>query len=179
MIRAISILSVLAVFAGAQEVPTRKGNSVSIDPVPLTTITRGKPGTVQLRFHVSPGFHVNSNTPKSEFLIPTALRLNPPTDVVIGKVTYPEGREMAFAFSPDDKLSVYSGTFVLNVIVRPLASVLPAKYAVHGQLKYQACDNAACYPPKQLPVDFEIKVIKAAATATGRRNPAQSPHAHR
>jgi hypothetical protein len=97
---------------------------------------------------------------------------------VIGRITYPEGREMAFAFSPDDKLSVYSGTFLLDVVVRPLASVLPAKYAVHGQLKYQACDNAACYPPRQLPVDFEVKVIRA-AVETVRKNPAQSPHAHR
>jgi hypothetical protein len=49
---------------------------------------------------------------------------------------------------------------------------------IHGQLKYQACDKAACYPPKTVPVKFEIKVAKGAASAP-RRNPAQSPHAHR
>jgi hypothetical protein len=175
----ISILAMLAAFAGAQQSSlSRKGNSVSVDPIPLTSIARGKPGTVSIRFHVSPGFHVNSNTPKSEFLIPTALKLNPPTDIVIGKITYPEGREMAFAFSPEDKLSVYSGNFTLNVVVRPLGTVLPAKYAVHGQLRYQSCDNAACYPPKQLPVNFEIKVVKAKAESV-HKNPAQSPHVHR
>jgi hypothetical protein len=43
-------------------------------------------------------------------------------------------------------------------------------------MRYQACDNAACYPPKQLPVQFEVKVVKAPrATA---KNPAQSPHVH-
>jgi hypothetical protein len=44
-------------------------------------------------------------------------------------------------------------------------------------LKYQACDKAACYPPKQLPVDFGIQVLKNAPPA--RKNPAQSPHIHR
>jgi len=63
------------------------------------------------------------------------------------------------------------------VLVRPLRTVMPAKYAVHGMLKYQACDNAACYPPKQLPISFEIKVIKA-ASETRHRNPAQSPNIH-
>jgi hypothetical protein len=54
--------------------------------------------------------------------------------------------------------------------------VIAGKYAVHGELKYQACDNAACYPPKKIPVDFQVKVVKGAAPV--RRNPRQSPHIH-
>lgn len=145
-------------------------------PEPLTTITQGKPATVDLQFRVGSGFHINSNTPKSEFLIPTVLKMSPPTDIVIGKVTYPAGDEMSFPFAPDEKLSVYSGDFTLSVLVRPL-HVLPGKYMMHGSLRYQACDNAACYPPKQLPVQFEVKIAKAPPAA--RPNPAQSPHAHR
>jgi hypothetical protein len=48
---------------------------------------------------------------------------------------------------------------------------------LRGNLKYQACDNAACYPPKQLPVEFEVKIAKDVPPPT--KNPAQSPHAHR
>jgi hypothetical protein len=119
---------------------------------------------------------VNSNLPKSEFLIPTVLKLSAPTDIVIGRVTYPAGSEMSFAFAPEDKLSVYSGEFPVVVEVRPLAEVIPAKYMIRGELKYQACDNAACYPPKKLPVQFEVKVIKGPPPR--RRNPGQSPHIH-
>ena len=85
------------------------------------TVTRGKPNTVNLRFRVGAGFHVNSNKPKSEFLIPTVLKLSAPTDIVIGRVTYPAGTEMSFAFAPEDKLSVYTGEFPVAVEVRPLA----------------------------------------------------------
>jgi hypothetical protein len=60
--------------------------------------------------------------------------------------------------------------------VRPLHTVVPGKYAIHGELKYQACDNAACYPPKKLPIGFDVKVLKNASP--GGKNPAQSPHAH-
>jgi Disulphide bond corrector protein DsbC len=160
----------------AQDSPGRKSPSVSMSPAPVVTVTRGKSNPVNLRFHVGSGFHVNSNQPKSEFLIPTTLKLSAPTDIVIGRVTYPAGSEMSFAFAPDDKLSVYTGEFPVVVEVRPLAEVIPAKYMIRGELKYQACDNAACYPPKKLPVQFEVQVVKAPPPP--RKNPGQSPHVH-
>jgi hypothetical protein len=161
----------------AQDLTGPKAPSVSMSPPPLTSIHAGKPGQVELRFHVASGFHINSNTPKSEFLIPTVLKLDAPTDIMIGRVTYPKGEELSFPFAPDEKLSVYSGTFDVGIVVRPLHDVVPIKYMIRGKLRYQACDKAACYPPKNLPVQFEVKVGKPVAT-THRRNPAQSPHIH-
>jgi hypothetical protein len=166
----------LSVASSAQDSPGKKVPSVTMAPAGVTNVTRGKANPVELHFRVGGGFHVNSNTPKSEFLIPTALKLEAPTDIVLGKVTYPAGQDMSFPFAPDEKLSVYTGDFAVTVSVRPLAHVLPGKYVFRGNLKYQACDNAACYPPKQLPVEFEVKVVKAPATK--KANPAQSPHAH-
>jgi hypothetical protein len=160
----------------AQDSLGRKTPSVTVSPAPAATAIRGKATTVELRFHVGSGFHINSNKPAADYLIPTTLKLDVPTDIVVGKITYPPGEQMSFAFAPDEKLSVYSGEFDLSVQVRPLASVLPSKYEIRGRLKYQACDNAACYPPKQLPVNFQVKVIKAPPPA--KKNPAQSPHAH-
>jgi len=161
-----------------QDISGRKAPSITLSPPGVTTVTRGKPGKVELRFRVNSGFHVNSNTPKSEFLIPTVLKLDAPTDIAVGKITYPAGEEMSFPFSPDEKLSVYTGEFPLTVVIHPLTSVAPGKYLLRGELKYQACDNAACYPPKKLPVEFEVKVVKAPPQPSHRPNPAQSPHVH-
>jgi thiol:disulfide interchange protein len=171
------IAAVLCVPLLAQEFSQQRPPSVKMNDAGVTNVTRGKAGNVTLHFEVEHGYHVNSNTPTAEFLIPTSLRLTAPTDIVIGRITYPKGQEMSFEFAPDEKLSVYSGGFDIGVVVRPLAGVVAAKYAVRGQLKYQACDKAACYPPKQLPVDFGIQVLKNAPPA--RKNPAQSPHIHR
>ena len=156
-----------------QDIPGKKIPSVTMSPAPISTVTRGKANTVTLQFHVGSGFHINSNKPSAEYLIPTTLKLDPPTDIVAGQTTYPAGQEMSFAFAPDEKLSVYSGDFTLKVSVRPLSSVLPSKYEVRGTLRYQACDNAACYPPRNLPVKFEVKVVKAPPAR--KKNPAQSP----
>ncbi len=166
---------VLGAAASAQDAPPIKP-VVSMAPAPVVTITQGKASPVPLSFRVARGYHINSNQPKSEFLIPTALKISATTDIVIGGTTYPDGHDMSFAFAPDEKLNVYTGDFEVDVSVRPLRSVQPGKYIVRGNLKYQACDKAACYPPQQLPVSFEVRIGKAAPRA--RKNPAQSPHSH-
>ena len=161
----------------AQELAVKKGPTVTMAPAPLTTVTRGKSNSVELQFRVAAGFHINSNQPAERYLIPTAVKLDPPTDLVVGKTTYPPGKESSFAFAPDEKLSVYTGDFAVTVQVRPLASVLPGKYEIRGKLRYQACDNAQCYPAKTLPLQFEVKVVKAPVPPA--KNPPQSPHEHR
>jgi len=153
-----------------------KAPTLTMAAVPLTTTQRAQQTMVNLNFRVPPGYHINSNTPKSEFLIPTALKMDLPTDIILGKIEYPPGEDATFPFSPDEKLSVYSGDFTIALGVHPLKSVVPGKYVMHGVLRYQACDNAACYPPKTLPVSFEVKVIKE--PAEHHANPAQSPHIH-
>jgi hypothetical protein len=167
-------LLVLAVTAVIAQVPPAP--SVTIQPVAPVTATRTQQTKVELNFRVTPGFHVNSNTPKSEFLIPTALKMDLPTDIVLGKIEYPPGKDVTFPFSPDESLSVYTGDFTVALEVHPLKSVVPGKYVMHGVLRYQACDNAQCFPPKALPVSFDVKVVKEPATPT--KNPGQSPHIH-
>lgn len=166
----------LSTLASAQEEFGQQGPALKVSPVPVVSVVQGKSATVPLSFHVPNGYHINSNKPKSEFLIPTVLKVEATTDIVIGKTTYPDGHDMSFAFAPDEKLNVYTGDFNVDVLVRPLHSAQPGKYIVRGTLKYQACDNKACYPPKKLPVSFDVKIAKAPVSRG--KNPAQSPHAH-
>jgi hypothetical protein len=156
--------------------PGHKRPSITVAPVPLTTIVRGDSGWVSLHFEVGGGFHVNSHTPSEPYLIPTSIIWDPPTDIVLEGTTYPKGELRSFAFAPNTQLSVYAGAFTATVQVHPLASVVPTRYMVRGRLKYQACDNAACYPPRTTPVEFEIKVVRGARQR--RPNPPQSPGVH-
>ena len=171
-----SALLLLSAWASAQDDLGPQGPTVTLASAPIVTIVQGKPATVPLAFRVASGYHINSNQPKSEFLIPTVLKVEATTDIVIGKTTYPQGQDTSFPFDPDEKLNVYTGDFTVDVLVRPLHTVQAGKYVIRGTLKYQACDNAACYPPKQLPISFDVKIGKAPPAP--RKNPAQSPHAH-
>lgn len=172
-----SALFLFSAWASAQDDLGPQGPAVKMAPAPVVTAVQGKSATVPLSFRVASGYHINSNKPKSEFLIPTVLKIEATTDIVIGRTTYPEGQDMSFAFAPDEKLNVYTGDFKVHVLVRPLHSVQAGKYIVRATLKYQACDNAACYPPKLLPISFDVKIAKAPPAHI--RNPAQSPHVHR
>ena len=112
------------------------------------SVPAGKAGVLELRFKVKDGFHVNSHTPKSELLIPTQIALQPVSGVKTGEVVYPAGTAYSFSFDPKEKLDVYTGEFVVKVPVVAAAG----EHAVAGSLRYQACDHAACYPPRSLAV---------------------------
>ena len=168
------ILLVASSLTSAQMPP--KAPIVTMDAVPLLTAQRAKETMVNLNFRVPAGYHINSNMPKSEYLLPTALKMDLPTDIILGKINYPAGEETSFPFSPDEKLSVYTGDFTIALGVHPLHSVVPGKYVMHGVLRYQGCDNAQCFPPKNVPVSFEVKVVKE--PPEHHANPAQSPHIH-
>ena len=44
---------------------------------------------------------------------------------MIGRVTFPAGEEMSFAFAPDDKLSVYTGEFPVTRNCAPWRECFP------------------------------------------------------
>jgi len=115
-------------------------------------VAAGKKSVLELRFHVNDGFHVNSHTPKSELLIPTNLTLQPAEGVKAAAAEYPAGTAYSFSFQPGEKLDVYTGAFMVKVPVVAQAG----SYTLNGVLHYQACDNAACYPPKSLPVQVVV-----------------------
>ncbi|MCU1323602.1 MAG: hypothetical protein JWM43_3251 [Acidobacteriaceae bacterium] len=113
-------------------------------------VKAGKPSMVELHFRVRDGFHVNSHTPKSELLIPTVLKLQPADGVKAAEIMYQAGTSYSFAFEPKEKLDVYTGAFTVKVPVFANAG----EHTIDAALRYQACDNAACYPPKTLPLQI-------------------------
>ena len=173
------VLLLMTAPAVAQVVASKPGATqrVAFAQVAPVRVAAGKSTTVELPFRVTRGYHINSHKPTSELLIATALSVKPPTDIAIIKLTYPAGEDRSFPFSPGDKLNVYTGDFAVTGMVRAARTTPPGRYRVKGILKYQACDDRACYPPGQLPVAFDVKITKAASTRP-RRNPAQSPHVH-
>lgn len=169
----------LSVCGFAADAPILPDRVVALGPAAAVTVTPGKPTRVTLQFRVASGFHINSNHPTSELLVPTALSLDPPTDIAIGRVTYPAGVDANFTFAPSETLSVYAGRFDITAVMSAAKTATPGKYRVHAKLRYQACDDRACYPPKSVPADFDITVLKSKSSKTGVVRRGQSPHIHK
>jgi len=79
----------------AQDIPGRKAPSINMVDPGITTAIRGKAANIDLFFRVSQGFHVNSNKPRSEYLIPTTLRLT--ALLLLPRVRRPLGRASRLA----------------------------------------------------------------------------------
>jgi hypothetical protein len=141
-------------------------------------VSPGHSAPVQFTFHVQDPYHINSSQPLTEELIPTQLHFSLPPEVAFGKLQYPAGKPMSFPFDPKTKLSVYSGDFVIKGVVLAPGQASSGTYTVHGELKYQACDNNACYPPKKLPFAFNVKVGSAGKSVPKARPTKTSPHIH-
>jgi hypothetical protein len=148
----------LAVLMAAQSMDDKP--FVVMAPMGKVQVRAGATKAVSLDFRVGPEYHINSHTPKSPLLIPTAIKLEAQAPVVLGDVKYPAGQDVSFAFSGDEKLNVYSGDFTIDASLKAPADAAAGSYLVKGALRFQACDHSACYPPRNLPVEFQVTVVK-------------------
>jgi hypothetical protein len=168
-----------AALLGGQETTAPQGrmfvNFVSAGNI---VVTPGHSAPVQFSFHVEAPYHINSSKPLAEELIPTQLHFSLPAEVAIGKLQYPAGSQMSFPFDPSTKLSVYSGDFIIRGLVLAPGQASTGTYTIHGELRYQACDNNSCYPPKKLPFTFNVKVGSGSKGVPKARPTKSSPHIH-
>jgi Disulphide bond corrector protein DsbC len=116
------------------------------------TLAAGKASPVALHFRIAPGLHINSHSPKDDYLIPTAFSIPEGSGVKLENASYPAGAEFVLPADPGTKLSVYTKEFTVQA--QFLAE--PGDHLVKAKLRYQACDLTACMPPKTITVPIDI-----------------------
>lgn len=115
-----------------------------------------------LELVIAPGWHVNAATPRDEFLIPTTLALSPPAGMTAGPVRWPEPVDRPLAFSGGKPMLLFEGTVRATA---PLSgSAEPTAGPLRATLRYQACNDTTCLPPKT--VELEAATPDAAAAVT-------------
>jgi hypothetical protein len=144
----------------AQHTASKTAQQVAVLPTAMAQVAPGSPTHVTIHVRIAPGMHINSNQVTSEVLRPTELKLQPPTELMVGKVEYPRGIDYTIPLLPDEKLNVYSGNIALRVLVRAFDNTPTGRFRVHGELRYQACSDRECLPPKSVPVAFDVHVTR-------------------
>lgn len=152
-------LALPAVLAGAQSPlldeprrPVAKSEAVEYLYPEQVTVAAGKASPVSLHFRIAPGLHINSHAPKDEFLIPTVLSFPADSGVRLENAAYPAGVDFVLPADPKTKLNVYSGEFA----VQAKLTAQPGDHLVEAKLRYQACDQNACMPPKTITVPIDV-----------------------
>ncbi len=115
---------------------------------------------VKIPVTVKDGYHVNSNKPAEEYLIPLKLTWTSTGALEAGEITYPKPLLEKFEFNdkPDVPLSVYMGNIELLAKFKVAANAPAGPGVASGKLKYQACSNKACYPPKSVDVAVSYQI---------------------
>jgi DsbC/DsbD-like thiol-disulfide interchange protein len=156
LIAALTLTSALALcqgplFDSAPRSAAAKPAVVFLYPEQVT-VPAAKPTTIALHFRIAPGLHINSHTPRQEELIPTTLTIPPDSGVRLDGAAYPPGADFTLPLDAKTKLSVYSGEFTIQTRIVAVSG----DHLIEARLRYQACDNNACMPPKTITVAIDV-----------------------
>ena len=151
-----AVLTLAAITARSQDfTPNRsvlKNDAVQYLFPEQVTVIAGKATPVNLHFRIAPGLHINSHAPSEDSLIPTTFSIPEDKTVKLESATYPAGAALTLPSDPKTKLSVYTGEFAIQA--RIVAT--PGNHLVEAKLRFQACNQSQCLPPRTIPVAIDV-----------------------
>jgi hypothetical protein len=133
--------------------------NLTVSPIPTVKVTKGSLTVITVKASLRAGYHANSDKPTESYLIPLTLKWTA-GPLQMDSVVYPPPKFERFPFQqPTDKpLAVVTGEFSIATKFKVPANAPAGPAEETGILRYQACDNKACYPPKNVPVNFTVSV---------------------
>jgi hypothetical protein len=123
-------------------------------PAAPLLLEAGKTVEGSLTVRIRPGYHINSDKPAEEYLIPTKLTWKTPG--IEAEVTYPESELFVSQFS-DEAMLVFSGEIEFKTKFKAPAKLPASLTEISGTLRYQACTDKACLAPTSLDVTIPLR----------------------
>ncbi len=129
----------------------------------IGSVDKMKPGEsypVAVEIEIHQPYHINSNQPTEDYLIPTTLDLKTPEGITVGRIKYPAAEMKTFAFS-EQPLSVYTGKVYIFTTLTLSPDFAQNEIPLEGTLGYQACDDQTCQAPADLLIKQKLPVAAA------------------
>jgi DsbC/DsbD-like thiol-disulfide interchange protein len=114
---------------------------------------------VSLFVDVEPKPKMHVYAPDQKEYIPIALTLTADEAFKPQPIRFPPAEKYFFAPLKETQL-VFSKPFRIEQPVTLSAKVAATDLTIKGTVRYQACDDAICYIPQNVPVSWTIKVNK-------------------
>lgn len=154
IVLAFLILNVLA-FSQSEEIVRLDIKDTS------KTVQIGEPFSINLGLIVNPKWHINSNKPNDEFLIPTIVSAKG-KGIKLVKIKYSKPHEIKLSFS-ESPVSVFEGETKFELTFQVQENATAGKQAVEVFLEYQACNDVSCLLPNSVTASFEVVIEEASA----------------
>ena len=129
-------------------------NKLIVSPVEQIAVKRGETTVAAVKISTLPGFHVNSDKPKDEFVIPLSLTWTS-GPLQAKSVNYPKPEELKVG---NDMLTVFTGTFSIQTQFKVPENAPAGAAAMIGKLHYQACNDRMCFRPSTIEVRVPVVV---------------------
>ena len=120
-------------------------------------VYQGSEFKLALEVSVDEGWHINSDKPYDEYLIPTSLTIVDNPNFKLKKVVYPKPHDYKFSFS-ESPLSVWEGTIYKGALIEVDSNTVPGIYSLVVKLQYQACNEMSCQAPTSVKDTINIEV---------------------
>jgi hypothetical protein len=118
------------------------------------SVKRGASVQQTINVSVLPGFHVNGDKPREEFLIP--LKLTWATGPLEAKsVSYPKPEELKVG---SQNLLVLTGSFAIQTVFNAPENAAAGAATMTGKLRYQACNSDSCFRPATVEVRLPVVI---------------------
>ena len=139
-----------------QQVTETKHLKLSVSANPRLAGTGGK---VSLLIDVEPKPKMHVYAPDQKEYIPIALPLTPDAVFRAQPIRFPPAETYFFAPLKETQ-RVYSKPFRIEQPVTLAAKAGTGDVTIKGTVRYQACDDAICYVPQNVPVSWTIALKK-------------------
>lgn len=129
----------------------------------LDKIYSGSENKFAVQVDIEKKWHINSDKPYEEFLIPTSLTLEKNEIAQLNNIIYPKAEDYKFNFS-DKPLSVWQGKIYIGGLVKIPDNVRPGKYNLIFTLEYQSCNDMSCLAPSAVSDTIIVEIADRKAT---------------
>lgn len=155
----LAVAFVCAAAAAAAGQSTRPRAEVT--PVVESTPARaGETARLSLRVRLPAEVHVQAHEPRDPSLIPTVLTVEAPPGIAVEAVEYPPPTELTQT-GRTESLAVLGPEFVIDVRVSIAPTVGAGELVLPAVLRYQACNDAVCFPPARASATWRLPVSSA------------------
>jgi len=145
----IMLLVILAYADRGNEYTSEKEEILTARVImPVEEITKQESYQLIVEMSIADGWHINSNQPLEDFLIPTNIKFNETVGISFGKIRYIKPELRKFLFS-DTKMSVYEGKVYALTTITISPNTKVEELQISGNIFYQACNDQSCLAPAQ------------------------------
>src|SRR6478752_6991927 len=159
------VAALLGAVLSAQAPVTRPGvANLSVTPAALE-VRPGGSARAAIVVRLPEGFHMNSDKPRDENLIPITVSMEAVPAVAGATAAFPEPIDLKQEGSPDP-LRVFEREFAIGVQISVAADAAVGAHKLPLRVRYQACDEKQCYLPITAPLELNLSVSANAAVVT-------------